>query len=132
MPLFYVSSTQVNAQIPFDAPVGQAGIAIRRGSLTSAVRPVTVAAVSPGIFTVNQSGAGAGVIVHAGNFSLGSPASPARAGEYLSIFCTGLGALQRPMPTGDVPPLPVPQVTAAAEVTIGGGSVGGPFSCLAH
>jgi len=119
MPLFYVSSTQVNAQIPFDAPVGQAGIAIRRGSLTSAVRPVTVAAVSPGIFTVNQSGAGAGVIVHAGNFSLVSPASPARAGEYLSIFCTGLGALQHPVPTGDVPPLPVPQVTVAPEVTIG-------------
>jgi len=120
MPLFYVSGTQVNAQVPFDAPIGQAGIAIRRGSLSSAVRPVTVAAVSPGIFTVNQSGAGAGLIVHAGNFSQVSPASPARAGEYLSIFCTGLGALQHPVPTGDVPPLPVPQVTAAPEVTIGG------------
>jgi uncharacterized protein (TIGR03437 family) len=120
MPLFYVSGTQVNAQVPFDAPVGQAGIAIRRGSSTSAVRPVTIAALSPGIFTVNQSGAGAGLIVHAGNFSQVSPASPARAGEYLSVFCTGLGALQRPVPTGDVPPLPVPQVTAATEVTIAG------------
>ena len=69
MPLFYVSGTQVNAQVPFDAPIGQAGIAIRRGSLSSAVRPVTVAAVSPGIFTVNQSGAGAGLIVHAGSRS---------------------------------------------------------------
>jgi uncharacterized protein (TIGR03437 family) len=120
MPLFYVSGTQVNAQVPFDAPVGQAGIAIRRGSSTSAVRPVTIAALSPGIFTVNQSGAGAGLIVHAGNFSQVSPASPARAGEYLSVFCTGLGALQRPVATGDVPPLPVPQVTAATEVAIAG------------
>jgi uncharacterized protein (TIGR03437 family) len=60
------------------------------------------------------------LIVHAANFSLVSPASPARVGEYLSIFCTGLGGLQHPVPTGDVPPLPAPQVTGVPEVTIGG------------
>ena len=71
------------------------------------------------------------MIVHAANFSLVSPASPARAGEYLSIFCTGLGALQHPVPTGDVPPLPAPQVTAVPEVTIGGVAAAVTFAGVA-
>jgi uncharacterized protein (TIGR03437 family) len=119
LPLFYVSSSQVNAQVPFEVAAGQAAIALVRGTSISAVKQVTVSPVSPGIFTVNQSGSGAGVVTHA-NFSLVNASSPAKAGEYLSIFCTGLGALQPPVPTGGVAPMPPPLVTASVNAAIGG------------
>jgi uncharacterized protein (TIGR03437 family) len=47
------------------------------------------------------------------------------------MLCTGLGALQHPVPTGDVPPLPVPQVTAVPEVTIGGVAAAVTFAGVA-
>jgi uncharacterized protein (TIGR03437 family) len=119
LPLFYVSTSQVNAQVPFEVAAGQAAIALVRGTSISAVKQVTVSPVSPGIFTVNQSGSGAGVVTHA-NFSLVNASSPAKAGEYLSIFCTGLGALQPPVPTGGGAPVPPPLVTASVTAAIGG------------
>ena len=99
-PLFFVSSAQINAQIPFGVPVGTGTVSVqvRRGSETSATQPVQVADVSPGIFTVNQNGTGAGAILHADNFQAVSPIAPARPrvayyiqGGDKTIYFTGRG-----------------------------------------
>jgi uncharacterized protein (TIGR03437 family) len=107
-PLYFVSNGQINAQAPFDLPIGSAAsIQVRRGAAVSAVRTANVAAVSPGIFIIDQASNGA--VLHNSDFSLVSSSSPARPGEYLAIFCTGLGALKTPVKSGDaapsVPPL---------------------------
>ena len=54
-PLFFVSGTQINAQVPFElvAGAGLASVQVTRGGETSVRQPVSVAAVSPGIFTQN-------------------------------------------------------------------------------
>ena len=102
-PLFYVSPSQINAQAPFELGVGTASIQVQRGSVVSPAATVNVAAVSPGIFIVNQA-TSQGAVLH-GDYSLVSPTNPARSGETLLIYCTGLGALQVTVRSGDPSPV---------------------------
>ena len=133
-PLFFVSSGQINAQVPFGVPVGTGSVSVqvRRGSKTSATQPVQVADVSPGIFTVNQQGTGAGAILHADNFQAVSTSAPARPGEFLLIFCTGLGPVDPPVPSGDIAPAePLARTITTPLVNVGGLPATVSFSGLA-
>ena len=133
-PLFFVSSAQINAQIPFGVPVGTGTVSVQvhRGDETSAAQPVQVADVSPGIFTVNQQGTGAGAILHADNFQAVSASAPARPGEFLLIFCTGLGPVDPPVPSGDIAPAePLARTITTPLVNIGGMPAQVTFSGLA-
>lgn len=99
-PLFYVSSAQINAQAPFEMPPdGAVSIQVRRGGNLSSVRTANVAAVSPGIFILDRA-SGAGAVLHNADFSVVNSSSPARPGEYLVVFCTGLGPLLTPVKSG--------------------------------
>jgi uncharacterized protein (TIGR03437 family) len=119
-PLFFVSTGQIYAQAPFDLAAGSAAsIQVRRGSTLSTVRTANVAAVSPGIFIVDQA-SNAGAVLHA-DYSLVGSSSPARPGEYLLIYCTGLGAVGTPVKSGDsAPSAPLAQTTNLPAVSIGG------------
>ena len=130
-PLFYVSSTQINAQVPFATPTGMVTLKVQRGDQMSAMQSVSVAAVSPGIFTLLQQGVLVGAILHAKTFAVVSPIDPAVSGEFLSIFTTGLGALREPIPDGAVPPSPPPETVSQPTVTIAGVSAPVVYSGLA-
>jgi uncharacterized protein (TIGR03437 family) len=122
VPLFFVSNGEILAQAPFNLPAGVAvSIQVRQGSNLSAVRTANVAAVSPGIFTVDPASS-AGAILHAADFSLVTSSSPARPGESLLIYCTGLGALQIAVAAGSSAPSapPLAQTTVLPTVTIAG------------
>ena len=109
-PLFFVSTAQINAQAPFDLPAGTAvSVQVRRGSTLSTARTVNVAAVSPGIFVSAANNAGA--VLHNSDFSAVNSSSPARTGEYVVIFCTGLGPLRTPVKAGDRAPSDPPAET---------------------
>ena len=56
--LFFVSPGQVNYQIPNGTSAGVATVTITNGSSGQSTGSVTVASVAPGVFTVNQNGAG--------------------------------------------------------------------------
>ncbi len=58
-----------------------------------------MAPAAPGIFTVNGSGSGDGVVVHADS-SLVSSNKPASPGEEVVIYATGLGATNPPFADG--------------------------------
>jgi uncharacterized protein (TIGR03437 family) len=119
-PLFYVSSTQINAQVPFETPTGSVTVQVQRADMTTGTQSVMVAPASPGIFTLLQQGVMVGAILHGKDFTPVTPLAPAVAGETLSIFATGLGALQQPIATGTIPPSPPPMTTGVPTVTIGG------------
>jgi uncharacterized protein (TIGR03437 family) len=103
-PLFFVSNTRIQAQAPFELPTGSnVVVQVRRGNATSAARTVAVAAVSPGIFIVDQASS-AGAVLHADDFSLAGSDSPARPGDSLLIFCTGLGPLRSTVKSGESAP----------------------------
>jgi uncharacterized protein (TIGR03437 family) len=102
VPLFYVSPTQINFQVPweFTGVVGASNVEITAASGTSAVHAVSLAAVSPGIFTVNSSGSGLGAVTITSTGQIAAAATPAPRGQYISIYCSGLGAVNNPPLTG--------------------------------
>ncbi len=102
-PLFYVSGGQINFQIPSEAlNESQATIAVMNNGLTSNVVTVKVSASAPSIFTLNSQGTGPGAIKNDANGYFACPLDslpngacrPASVGTFISIFATGLGALQ--------------------------------------
>ncbi len=88
-----VTPGQINAQVPFETATGNAQVQVRRGSAVSETRTVVVSLVSPGIFIMDQ-GSSAGAILHGDTYALVTAAAPARAGERLLIYTTGLGPLK--------------------------------------
>ena len=118
-PLLYVSPDQINAQVPFEVAPGPVTVSITRGG-QSASRVTAIAEAGPGIFALNGQGTGPGAILHASDLSAVSDASPARPGEALAIYCTGLGRLRASVPTGGAPTLPPPETMFRPEVRVAG------------
>lgn len=119
VPLLYVSSTQINAQAPFE--IGESGskpCVITVNSLSSAQEPVFLASAAPGIFTVLHT-----------NYSVVDTSKPAAPGEIILIFCTGLGATTPPASTG-LAASRQERVVAPVSVTIGGKSAAVLFAGL--
>jgi uncharacterized protein (TIGR03437 family) len=57
-PLFFVSPTQINYQIPPGTTVGAAGVTVLKGTSEMAAGGMEVANVSPGLFSADASGQG--------------------------------------------------------------------------
>jgi uncharacterized protein (TIGR03437 family) len=111
-PLFYVSTGQVNLQIPWEL-AGQA--AQVNGVLNGHPGPaatISLAPFAPGIFTANGQGTGQGIIVDSG-YRLVDTSNPSAAGNVIQIYCTGLGAVANPPATG------APASTSALSPTLG-------------
>jgi uncharacterized protein (TIGR03437 family) len=133
-PLFFTSPNQINFQTPMEVVPGEVFLQVRSGGLLSNAIRARVEDTSPGIFTITQNGTGEAVAVTAENYQLVSAANPARAGRYISVFCTGLGQLAEEIPTGI--PVERPLVTRSpltlsvggrnAEVTYAGAAPGYP------
>jgi uncharacterized protein (TIGR03437 family) len=120
-PLFFVSPTQINFQIPFETRAGSAGVVVRRGASASPPAIVNVAANAPGVFTYERiAGTRDPIVLHASG-SLVGPFDPARAGEVLIVFGTGIGELENAPPTGRAAPAqPLARARVNPTVTLGG------------
>ncbi len=93
-PLFFVSAGQINLQTPFAVQGPTASIVVSsNGESTSNAVTVPVANSSPGVFSAQQTGFGPGIVTHA-DFSLVTAQNPARLGEVVIIFLTGMGAVE--------------------------------------
>jgi uncharacterized protein (TIGR03437 family) len=97
---------------------------------------LTVTEVQPGIYTADFSGSGQGVVTNAITGDLIGPSNPAHAGDYLTVYCTGLGLLSgtngEPEPGDGVaaPLTPLFQTTAIVTASLGGASAPVVFSGL--
>jgi uncharacterized protein (TIGR03437 family) len=89
--LHYVSDGQVNFVVPADTVTGMAQIVVANAIGASAAIEVPVLAASPGVFFDATSGYGAVLI---SNTAVTTNQRPAKKGEYIEIYCTGLGATQ--------------------------------------
>lgn len=131
VPLFYASPLQINGQFPVEfAGLASAQIQVEvtseAGTLISPGLTVSVAAASPGIFTLDKNGRGSGAIRRNANSSLICPAGRAdcamnRAlrGEAVQIFLTGLGQIAGSWSSGEIATRAFSTV-ATPVVTIGG------------
>ena len=109
-PLFYVSPNQINLQMPsflnvlgLNEPSSPLSVVITSALGSSSVLKVPFFRRSPGAFTQNASGCGAGSILNVdskGGVSLNSTSNSASPGSYISVYWTGLGAAYFPPPDG--------------------------------
>lgn len=116
-PLFFVSGGQVNAQVPFETPAGTVSVQVRRQSGTS-TQQMAIAGVSPGIFTLPATGMGPAAILHADTFQIVTQSAPARPSEFLLIFCTGLGPVDPPVPSGHAAPSAEPLARTVRSTSV--------------
>lgn len=99
-PLFFVSGLQINVQVP-SAMLGLTSATLEVTAPNGDdVSTVSLAPVSPGIFALNAQGTGPGAILHDDSTTLVTAANPARAGETVVIFVTGLGQTSPPITDG--------------------------------
>jgi len=90
VPLLYASDTQINFLVPDDTPTGTGQLQILSAYGPSELVPVEIHHVGPGIFTIPQFEVGAVVVAGTGRVTAERPARP---GEWIEIYCTGLGPL---------------------------------------
>jgi uncharacterized protein (TIGR03437 family) len=113
LPLLYVSDTQINFYVPFGIPLSQTDLAVKTASTTVSFS-VNVVEEQPGIFP--------GAILKA-NTAINATTTAVRAGDFIEIYCTGLG------PTRNTNGLDVTAVTPT--VFVGGIPVKPTYSGLA-
>ena len=137
-PLFFVSPTQINAQVPHDLTVTaeQTTAVVVRGCGTtserrSAAATVAVGTVSPAFFNWvnNTDGRNPLIALHGGGPDLvGAPGllpgvqfTPAEPGKFVTLFGTGFGATEPPLATGEIPGTAVTfNLANAVAFTFGG------------
>ncbi len=130
VPLYFVSEELITGVVPYNLPVtsGKAFLILERGNQRSQPLDVDVTRTQPAVFTLSADGQGLGIFQRfrdgvgpvAVNRTL-----PVRAGDVITIYCTGLGPLTNPLGAGAVTPLPPPlfETRASVTVTIGGRNV---------
>lgn len=133
-PLFYVSATQINLQVPFELPPSLVftDLVVRNGSLSSARVTAVLRPQDPGIFTLLQSGGGPGAILHPDGTPV-SRGNPVRPGGFLTIYATGLGAVNPAVPSGQGAPgaEPLARLVTTPTVRLAGRSVPVTYAGLA-
>jgi uncharacterized protein (TIGR03437 family) len=114
-PITYAQANQINVQAPWEIagqPTVQLRVVYDGVEVGSAVVPV--AAAAPGVFFINNS-----------DGSRNSSSNPARVGDYVALYGTGVGETSPAGVTGGSWPLtPLSILTQQVAVAIGGEAAG--------
>jgi len=124
-PLTYVSSTQINAVVPYEIAGIQSPMLVVRTNVTTTTQTsngfaLTGAATAAGIFTQNGSGTGPGAILNSDSVTTNSAAHPASRGTAVVVYMTGEGQTSPQGIDGKVTTAPYPAPLLPVAVTIGG------------
>jgi uncharacterized protein (TIGR03437 family) len=126
----YVSSSQINAQVPSTVVIGSQSVTITTPAGTSASKAVTVAATQPGIlappsFIIDGRQYAAAVFSDGVTFVLptgaitGVASRPAKNGDIITLYGVGFGAVTPSIPAGQIVQQ-TDQLASSFLVTIGG------------
>jgi uncharacterized protein (TIGR03437 family) len=118
-PLLYAGPTQINAQVPYEAPAGLATLVVNVGDVPSDPVIFQLQSVGPGVWSYPGSSEILAVNDH--DSTLITAAHPVSPGTYVTVYLTGQGAVKNPVPTGG-PAAADPLSTSRAPVvvTVGG------------
>ncbi|MBV8845965.1 MAG: hypothetical protein JO307_24410 [Bryobacterales bacterium] len=134
IPLSFVSTGQINAQMPWNAlppgvTSGTVNVSVQNTHGASVSVPVNVGPAAPGIFSI-PAGAGYAVAVNNRDGSVAAPPGaisgivthPAAVGDVLILYATGLGAVDNTPANGAASLDMVRNTLAVPTVLIGGNS----------
>ncbi len=148
-PILFVSSGQINVQLPWELSAPSSGtsnvtlVVTRKSNGASTPVQTPIGQFSPGIFTAPANGAGQALALIYPDNAIAAPAGsisgrltrPAKPGDILQIYCTGLGPVMEPgsgsNPPDGSPPQGTTNTVATPTVTIGGITAPLQFSGLA-
>jgi uncharacterized protein (TIGR03437 family) len=122
-PLYYVSPTQINFQVPFGVSItGTAPVIVTQSGVPSKFEGVALAEYAPGIFGYARTATIVDpIVIHFADNSLVTPGNPAAAGEVLVIYATGAGSFDNtPADGAGAPSSPLASTKIQATVTVGG------------
>ena len=105
VPIAYTSAVLNIVQAPMSLTSGSAvSVQVNYNNQSSnAVQPMAQD-TAPGVFTLEQGGQGAVKAINLANNTLNTMATPAAKGSYITIYATGLGAVNPAVAAGQVTP----------------------------
>ncbi len=119
-PLQFVSANRINCLVPYGTQGATATVVVQNAGVNSNSVVVPLAQTVPGIFSLDQTGTGLGAVLHLD----GSPVTlsrPAAGNEAVSIYLTGMGAVNPAVQDGTAGGSnPLSQTTASPTVLVGG------------
>jgi uncharacterized protein (TIGR03437 family) len=115
----FVSPGQINLQVPGDLPEGVYPLAVRIDNHPEVMSAMRVARNAPGLFQKTFDNQLFGAALHEDGTEI-TPRSPARPGETITLFGTGFGPYDRPVPDGfRLPAEPLYTLTDPIQVLLG-------------
>ena len=111
--LFYVSPVQINFLVPPNLVPGPASVVVKVSGLEGPAISLSLALVAPGLFQLDLQNAVATEV----DGTVLTPSSPAKPGDIVSLWATGLG------PTDSVPPENYLQIPTGAAPLIAGANL---------
>ena len=130
-PIYFVSPNQISAVVPFGTLELIAGIQVINNGTPSNTVTSYVNLTAPGAFTFPSGGLGSAAALHA-DYSLVTPANPAKIGETILLFVTGLGLVSPEVADGTPGPSgPFSTATNTISVFIDGVPATTSFTGLA-
>ena len=119
-PVRSVSPTLLYVLVPDTTAGPTATIVVNNNGTVSNAVEVPVAARAPGVFSLNGTGIGPAAVLHL-DYSIVTTANPAKRGEIVAIYLTGLGAVTPAVADGSAGGTqPLSVVTAPVNVLVGG------------
>ncbi len=116
VPLFFVSPTQINGQIPYEVLPGTATVSVRSSEIVSDSLAFQVEAAAPGTFVFGENRC---LAANASGFI--GPGNPAESNTYATFYMSGQGLPDHAVPTGSAAPLsPLSRPLVPAVAHIGG------------
>jgi uncharacterized protein (TIGR03437 family) len=89
-PLLYASSGMIGAVVPYEVTGAATRVQVEFSGVRSDMAAVPVTPSAPGIFTLDQSGRGPGVIFNQDG-TINTVVNPAKRGDIVVFYATGLG-----------------------------------------
>jgi uncharacterized protein (TIGR03437 family) len=119
-PIYYVSQTQLAVVVPYGVTGSIAKVQVFNDNVPSNSVTTWIAKTAPGVLTQLQNGLGYGDVVHLDG-TLVTAKNPAQIGETVSVYLTGLGAVNPTITDGDAGPVnPLANATNPITAYIGG------------
>ncbi len=114
-PLYIVTPGQLNAQVPWELGAAKSALlTVVRDGVAGPPTEIELAPYQPALFTAANIGA---ILVNSRTGALVTPQAPARGGDVLVGYATGLGLVSANPETGEIDP-GSPLATAAASTTV--------------
>src|ERR1019366_9061136 len=102
-PIYYVTPAQLSAIVPYGVTGSIAKVQVFNNNVPSNAVTAWISNTAPGVLTQSQNGLGYGDVIHLDG-TLVNAQSPAQIGETVSVFLTGLGAVNPTIADGAAGP----------------------------